>query len=1330
MERDSATLGYAHEQSIPMEADHQGIARFPEKENHRYIHFQSFLTQFVPDVDKHRPAKRGSCSMTVSLLVLKLLDIKGTPFEDQVFYSNFRPASSCQWILRDTRFSEWLEDQSYRARLLWVHGPPISGKSVLASFLVEYLQETLQVKCQFFYFRFDQQDKTSLSAMLRSIAYQAACQISEFGHDLRVPAQDGIVFQSSAPDFLWEKLFVELLFRQNFNSPIYWIIDGLDASDSPSMLPMLLASTRIANIPLRIAIFSRPPISTHIGRLKSFIGVDEISIHDGTEDLVLHIRESVQQLQGASEEATAKLTDIIVKHSKGNFLWARQILKDVETNAGVTEPLEALGDLSIDWSALYRQIVDNLSIDWRTGDEAMATTIVAWATCSLRPMTLWEFDEILRPAGDGDLALKRTITRICGDLIVIDHGLRVTLLDETTREYLTREPGHKLYIDCATAHSIIFAKCMTVLNSLRRWTPPEKEMTHSLVLYAVTSWHRHLNELRNSAGDCAFGPLANFLCGPSSIVWIHFAALHGQLETIVDASQALSSYFSSLQSRRYTMIITLDDQRKLTELTQWARDLEKIVSHFGETLRHFPDAIYDLIPPFCPSDTSVHKYGAKRVGPRLTVKGFADRQWDELEACFPVTDKGSVRRVRCGGRFFVTASTAMDGHIVIFDNLTNQKLHELYYGEPIKEIQLSNSGDKIAIYGYRTTKIWDISDEPRFIACASNSEGSRILDLSFTVNDKSLYAFEDDGIVKRISLEQIDSDWEDVCHLRSPSPNNRYVVPNCASFNPDSSALAISYPGLSLSIWEISPTRHVCDYPYGSGDDQSTAESVTWNPVSKHVIARDGYNRILKWHPYREEAATFDGCGIDIECSPDGTCIAITHSGGILKVHRFDDFSLLHIFSGHMAIRHIAFSRCGQKIYDVRESHCNVWQLSSQFNWRCGRKDEETKLAELRVLQASTDEYPASSERTMPITTLAVCQRTGAYCAGSMSGTLTVFLEDGDLVKCVRALNLPITHVAWGENAPYLATADVTASVYIRWIDLEQKTLQNIFEFQVDHKISQLLFNNKASLLLVAGPGSLTLFSVDRKTIVATQEIEGLGYRWVNHSKEEYLIGWSPVQVQITQWNGLADWKRVPMSWTRFKTCPDNAASQVAQSEGLPYLQLAQALVENVWLARDKSIFVVQVSHPKALGKRKSEFILVRARDVEPDRMHNRRAIPASDAIPPGTCARIEYPLGLLHKKDIEGFVKESTLIPNKFEDQIAFLDRDRWICTVPLGATSLVESIKRHFLLPRSWMDKDCLAISQVTPKGAFLCPKGGELGLVQNGFKIGWHKFRENPE
>lgn len=165
---------------------------------------------------------------------------------------------SCDWILSDSQFVSFLEDDKSQPAVLQITGHPGSGKSVLASFLIQHL-ESLNHRTQFWFFRYNDHVQRSTRQCLLSLVFQIANQWPEYSSRLVSLGRDIDSIARSDVRSLWSKLLLTLMDKLSGScEPLFWIVDAVDESDSPQTFLGLLGSFKAARIPLRMFIFLRP----------------------------------------------------------------------------------------------------------------------------------------------------------------------------------------------------------------------------------------------------------------------------------------------------------------------------------------------------------------------------------------------------------------------------------------------------------------------------------------------------------------------------------------------------------------------------------------------------------------------------------------------------------------------------------------------------------------------------------------------------------------------------------------------------------------------------------------------------------------------------------------------------------------------------------------------------------------------------------------------------------------------------------------------------------------------------------------------------------------
>ena len=248
-----------------------------------------------------------------------LLAITSLPDIDYIFFRDQWAPGTNEWILEEQDFIKWLRAQESAHSILWIHGGPATGKSVLSSFVINSLVER-HFCCQYFFIRYGDQKKRTLSLLLRSIAYQIARCVPRFLRSILSLVEEAIDFGSADPKTIWERIFKSILLKMTHDQPFYWIIDGLDEADNPRAIIRLLSDILCSSTQIRILLVSRktPEIVTAFQRLPEVLNPRLVSIEGNLQDLCRYIGEELS-ISG-STEFKESVVQRVVSGAQNNFL--------------------------------------------------------------------------------------------------------------------------------------------------------------------------------------------------------------------------------------------------------------------------------------------------------------------------------------------------------------------------------------------------------------------------------------------------------------------------------------------------------------------------------------------------------------------------------------------------------------------------------------------------------------------------------------------------------------------------------------------------------------------------------------------------------------------------------------------------------------------------------------------------------------------------------------------------------------------------------------------------------------------------------------------------
>jgi len=241
-----------------------------------------------------------------------------TPFkyeETHIQICEKRLPGTGQWLLENPEFVAW-RDQDAVSNILWCHGIPGAGKTVISSLVIDHLKEKFagqNISTVYFYCRFNDPQSQSpativasllkQSALLKSSAmesvtglYEKHANIGTYPHISELEA----AFLSSNQDF--QRLFL-----------VVDALDECDAGKSRGSILKVLKSFKTTS--LRIFVTSRP----HPDDIRSlFQDSPEVTIEASDEDIERYIRAMIDESARATRIMTNSLKEEAVSKIRGN----------------------------------------------------------------------------------------------------------------------------------------------------------------------------------------------------------------------------------------------------------------------------------------------------------------------------------------------------------------------------------------------------------------------------------------------------------------------------------------------------------------------------------------------------------------------------------------------------------------------------------------------------------------------------------------------------------------------------------------------------------------------------------------------------------------------------------------------------------------------------------------------------------------------------------------------------------------------------------------------------------------------------------------------------
>ncbi|PBK97442.1 hypothetical protein ARMGADRAFT_1075928 [Armillaria gallica] len=525
--------------------------------------------------------------------------------------------NTCQWLLSNSGYVAWKEAHSTTSELisppiLWVHGPPGSGKTFLCSRAIQDIKKTYpDAAVIYHFFQFDNSNKDIetlkiLADGLIQIYWERHDQVPEELHS----KSHG---NSYASDNIKE--VVEMLVKDLASSKMFFFIDGLDeeldvnAKDytnsgsrwdaASSALQFIISLVEKFPHTARLWCSSQKHPRIHKVFKKHSTRMLELDVKtEARRDVAFYLRGQLAELKEIeiSEEQREEVVSELIKRAQeeGYFLWACLMISDLQEGADslakVKDFIAKSYPSSIDEH--YERIFSRID----TRNRQLASEVFALIAFARRPLLVKEIREavgILRSRENPRESMPFTsrLRLVFAPLIEVresgnsDDEHTCHLFHSTLQTYLNKHPDIFKDATCRITRSVIADACLHYLSQScyakllqfvdRKWVVQRDdrdepvEARHRFLIYSAKYWNRHLDDLSvlESPGDMKERVKA-FIMSPN-------------FQTCIQ----VQSLWVSLQFGMFATSEALDKPRSLRVLPEWFTGSED--TSFGLLLQNY-----------------------------------------------------------------------------------------------------------------------------------------------------------------------------------------------------------------------------------------------------------------------------------------------------------------------------------------------------------------------------------------------------------------------------------------------------------------------------------------------------------------------------------------------------------------------------------------------------------------------------------------------------------------------------------------------------------------------------------------------------------------------
>ena len=1293
VDRSSATLGYAEERVQVLNADHRSICKYESPLDANFRTLRNRLAATVHDITRNATQGMREIRREQMRRLSSYLNISDAPVDDLTAFEEQKLEGSCEWLTKKESYQDWQYNND-SPKYFWLRGKPAMGKSMLSSHVIQQLEGT---QCSYFFFKHQDRLKSSLAVFLRSMAYQMASSNPSVRQQLIERQQDDPFIEMDNARNIWRKVF-GVVFKAQYHQPHYWVIDGLDeckAAESHDFGGLFGFLSKIdRDIPLKVFITSR--YSSELEQLIAPLHpvTEQVTAEDTIHDIRAYVEMHLNGLPGENEVKQKELAESIIAKSSGCFLWAVVVIRQLEEVMFFEETKYVLEEVPEEMEGLYMRGLQILST--KPKYKHLAVSILNWTVCSMRALTTLELKEALKLDINQTIFrnLEKAIPSLSGHMVSVDRHSRVQTVHQTATAFLTSpDLDSDFRVNKSNGNVSLAKACLRYLCSDEMQTKSKRwgsaavlhERSNVLCDYACSYFSEHLLRA-TSTNDDLLRLLTTFL-QTNILTWIEIAAQKKRLDFLTRAAKHLKAYLD----RRAKVVAPLGGPIRLIEA--WATDLPRIAGEFGINLISDPSAIYQLIPPLCPPNSTIYKqFAGEGVLNTFQVTGLSTQDWNDRVSCIYYGNERAESIACRDGRFAVGFS---NGNIVVYNGITCQEATRLDNGAGVLVMELGSLAALLAASSRTSVKLWniatgsvlfthDISPGNSPLTLCLNDDGTRLLAATMK-KDFMAWDIPSGSIVKH-------QPWAESGIVDAASTVGR--PPTVIKISLEHKLLAVTYRSLPVFLWDLDtltllgtcvlPTsqRHfaslpITDFVFNPNPD---VELLAVAYMASELVLYDVSRLTFK-------ASVPSECDI-LVASSDGRTLAGGDSSGRINLFDFDTLQLLtQISLPDYSVKAMRFSNDGLRLFDLRDCECNVWEPSALVRKTFEEANSEPSASAVAV-PLQVEALPIEDIPT--ISALPHSANGDFIVCGNDHGCVVLHdlhtgKREGELYKHAR--NCSIRSIQWSENAGIVSTADIASRLRVVGIvkDTTNRWKENasiLDERLGEQVIRQQLLSPDATKLLVATSKWTLLYDLVQKQRVAKLEGHARWWPWINHPLQpDLVLLFENLSIRTFSWKDLE---------------PAFPTVKIEGHEG----------------------YDIDYEHYATFQQEGKLFMrFISSQRLQPASARKTYHISTLDLslLTKSTILHFTHYFVDPNTLDIDFVIGTTTGIFNH-SPMLLFLTKSGWICSIDIDKPAPQEAYTRHFFVPSHWLSGTESVIVRVTGKRDVLFVQRDEIAVFKN--------------
>ena len=349
---------------------------------------------------------------------------------------------SCSWILTDSAFVDWwTRDDS---RLLWIHGDPGKGKTMMMIALISEVTGRLNDRpgsnvLAYFFCQNTSNDLNTTVSVLRGLIYHLVDQEKKLIRHVRKSYDSAgrRLFEDGNALYALQMVFLDMLKDPSLGN-VYFMVDALDECD-PKILELLewiIRENSEVSPKIKWLTTSRnePAFIERLGRghqLHTSLELNSLHVARAVENFIDYKINKLAGLKLYPSELQVFVRKSLLEKAEGTFLWVALVCKDL-SKVRLEKTRSLLEKTPSGLEPLYERMLDQILHQEDKEDIELCRRILCSVTLAFRPLRLGEIAVFARiPESE----LKDLVSH-CGSFITVREETAY-LVHQSAKDYLS-----------------------------------------------------------------------------------------------------------------------------------------------------------------------------------------------------------------------------------------------------------------------------------------------------------------------------------------------------------------------------------------------------------------------------------------------------------------------------------------------------------------------------------------------------------------------------------------------------------------------------------------------------------------------------------------------------------------------------------------------------------------------------------------------------------------------------------------------------------------------------------------------------------------------------